>query len=112
MAAAPLSTGAPTIILNDFPTRSAALSRPVDAPYVPVDWRQGASPTPIGDPPVNNDAMMKHQRAALIVGVGTFLLTKFGFSEDTAKSVLVGVVAGGGTYAYLTNRTHQETTWY
>lgn len=111
----PLSTDGPSITLNPFPTRSAALSRPIDTPYVPytpVDWRQGGAPPPAAEPSVSGDAKMKHQRAALFVGIGTFMLTKFGFSQETAQSVLFGVAAGGGTYMYLANREHQETSYY
>jgi hypothetical protein len=104
----PISADIPQVVVNSPSGNPSPFN---STPGTPVDWRQGSSSNPIGDRPVSNETQTKHQRAAFVVGLGTFVLTKFGFDQDTSQSLVLSLIAGGGTYYWLT-RPHAETQYY
>jgi hypothetical protein len=113
---APLSFKVPT---DPVPITADGKVPPAAAPYTPFQPSQnapdfGALDKQSSDAFAQTDGgKQKHQRAAFVVGLGAFVLSKFGLDQDTSQSLILSLIAGGGTYYYLQKQgSHSETTYY
>jgi hypothetical protein len=75
---------------------------------------QGASPFPPGDPYVGHHrgSHMASMKNAAIIGLGAFLVAKYGLESETTKSLLVAAGAGAGAYYLLEHAGGQKHAGY